>query len=213
MARTRRHPLIIGIAGGSCSGKTTLVHTLTHKIGLQHITTIQHDSYYRDQAHINLTDRRHTNYDHPDALESKLLIEHLVLLQNGMTAEIPVYDFATHTRAHTTTTAQPKDIILIEGILIYTAPALRAIIDLGIYVHTHADIRLARRINRDVAERGRTVDSVLKQYLTTVRKGHIKFVEPTRVCAELVISGADSNDLQATRILTIIHQLLRRAKT
>jgi uridine kinase len=212
MNKTRTHPLLVGIAGGSCSGKTTLVHTLTEKLGAQHITTIKHDSYYRDQATLHPHERRNTNYDHPDALETTLLIEHLVALRNGADAQIPEYDFANHTRSHTTITAHPSAIIIIEGILIYSVPTLRTMFDLGIYVHTDADIRLARRISRDVAERGRSVDSVLKQYLTTVRQGHTKFVEPSRVCAELVISGEYSTDLYATRIVTMINQLLRRTQ-
>ena len=208
MPKSRTSTLLVGISGGSCSGKTTLVQALMDRMGSRQITIIEHDRYYRDQAHVPLAERAKVNYDNPDALETTLLIEHLTSLRNGNTVKIPVYDFARHTRSQTTTKLFPTEIIVIEGILIHAVPALRKIIDLIIYVHTEADIRLARRINRDVAERGRTVRSVLQQYFTTARPGHVKFVEPTRVFAELVISGTDDHHLQASKIIAKIHELL-----
>ncbi len=212
MTGPRAHSLLVGVSGGSCSGKTTLVRTLIDRIGEHNIASIEHDCYYRDLSHRSPAERARVNYDHPDALETTLLIDHLVSLRKGKSTKIPVYDFARHVRAKATNTVHPRDIIIVEGILIYSVPTLREILDLTIYVHTDPDIRLARRLQRDVDERGRTIDSVLQQYLTTVRPGHIQFVEPEREFADIIISGANENAADITNIVAKLRDLLPISK-
>lgn len=208
MTGPRTQSLLVGVSGGSCSGKTTLVRTLISRIGEDNISSIEHDCYYRDLSHRSPAERASVNYDHPDALETTLLIDHLVSLRKGQSTKIPVYDFARHVRAKATTTVHPRDIIIVEGILIYSVPTLRELLDLKIYVHTDPDIRLARRLQRDVDERGRTVDSVLQQYLATVRPGHIQFVEPKREFADIIISGANENAADIKHIAAKLNTLL-----
>jgi uridine kinase len=208
MPTTRKTPLLVGVSGGSCSGKTTLVQALIERLGPHLVGSIQHDSYYTDLAHLLPSERAAVNYDHPDALETTLLIDHLEALRQGQPAAVPVYDFAHHVRAAATEAVQPREIIILEGILIYAVAALRAMLDMRIYVRTEPDIRLARRLQRDVAKRGRTVESVLRQYLATVRPGHIRFVKPGCEFADIVIYGADDNYADISPVIAKIKDML-----
>lgn len=178
-------PLVIGIAGGSGSGKTTVAEAVVG--ALPGVVLIQHDSYYRHRPELSFEERSRVNYDHPDSLETELLIKHLQTLAQGMPVEIPTYDFTRHLRAETTTKLNPAPVAIVEGILVLADPDLRSCLDLKIYVDTDPDLRLARRLRRDIDERGRTTLSVLDQYVATVRPMHLEFVEPSKRYADLII--------------------------
>ncbi|MBC7232394.1 MAG: uridine kinase [Chloroflexi bacterium] len=200
--------LIIGVAGGTASGKTTVVQAILDRVGRERIAYIQHDSYYKDLSHLPLEERRKFNFDHPDALDTPLLVQHLKELRAGRSVQVPEYDFATYCRLPQTRTVYPRPVVIVEGILILTEPALRELIDLKIYVDTDADLRLIRRIQRDIAERGRTVESVIEQYLATVRPMHLEFVEPSKRYADVIIPLGGHNvaalELVTARILTLL---------
>ncbi|GAB4554636.1 MAG: uridine kinase [Anaerolineae bacterium] len=194
-------PITIGVAGGSGSGKTTVSKRLLERIGEQNITYVPHDAYYRNFQQIPRIAGEIVNFDHPDALETTLLIEHLKLLQAGERVEIPIYDFSTHSRLQATHTVYPSPIILVEGILIFVDTALRDLFDIRIYVDTDADIRFIRRLKRDVAERGRTIESVIYQYLESVRPMHLEFVESSKRYADVIVPEGGYNDV-AIRLIT-----------
>ncbi len=202
-------PIVIGVAGGSGSGKTTVVSEIVRDLGSDHVTIIQHDSYYWDRSDVPPADRVHINYDHPDALETPLLVRHLEELRDGRTVEVPVYDFARHARSHATVTAPPRKVVIVEGILILAEPALREMMDIRVFVDTDADIRFIRRLSRDIAERGRTVDSVVQQYLETVQPMHLEFVEPSKRHAHVIIPTGGRNrvavDMLIARVRAEIH--------
>jgi len=191
----RRRPIIIGVAGGTGSGKTTVAQVILERVGRDRIAYIQHDSYYRDQSHLPPEERAKVNYDHPNSLESDLLVRHLQMLQAGQPVEVPVYDFTTHTRTNRTYRVEPRRVILVEGILIFAEKALRDMFDIKIYVDTDADIRFIRRLQRDIAERGRTMESVIEQYLSTVRPMHLEFVEPSKRYADVIIPEGGFNEV------------------
>lgn len=178
-------PLVIGVGGGSGSGKTTIAQAVVS--GLSGVALIQHDSYYRHQPHVSFLDRTRVNYDHPDALETELLIKHLQSLKAGESIARPTYDFTLHLRADETALVEPAPVLIVDGILVLADADLRAEFDLKIYVDTDPDIRLARRLRRDMDERGRSPASVIDQYLTTVRPMHLEFVEPSKRYADLII--------------------------
>ncbi|HEY0987205.1 MAG TPA: uridine kinase [Kofleriaceae bacterium] len=188
-------PLVVGIAGGTGSGKTTVAQRLAGAMPPGRCATIEHDAYYRDQGHLAPDERAAINYDHPSALESALLAEHLRELRAGRAVEVPIYDFATHTRRRETRPVGPARVILVEGILVFSEPALREQMDIKLFVDTDPDIRLMRRIRRDLEERGRTFQSVRDQYYATVRPMHIEHVEPTRRWADLIIPEGGDNDV------------------
>lgn len=196
-------PRIVGIAGGSGSGKTTITSALMEALGEQ-AALIQHDWYYRDQANVPEAERARVNYDHPEAQETSLLVEHVAALRAGAPIAAPQYDFATHTRIGATVSVTPKPVIVVEGINTLSDPALRVFFDLTVFVDTPADIRFIRRLQRDVVERGRTVDSVVAQYLGQVRPMHEAFVEPCRLSADLVLSGEAPVPESVGRILTCL---------
>lgn len=183
---TNGNVIVVGIAGGSGSGKTTLAHAIYEDLGAQNITLLSHDAYYRDISHLTLEQREKQNFDHPDSLETSLLVEHIKQLKNGFAVHIPTYDYATHSRKQDVK-AIPRPIILIEGILILSDKDLRDLMDIKIFVDTDDDLRLIRRIQRDTGERGRSVNSVVTQYLTTVRPMHIAYVEPSKRNADIII--------------------------
>jgi uridine kinase len=183
---TPPRPLFIGIAGGSGSGKTTIAEAVIDRLQGR-VALLQHDAYYRHMPKLSFEDRTLVNYDHPDSLETELLVEHLERLRSGEAAERPVYDFAQHLRAEATVRIEPAPVIVVEGILVLAEPALRTQLDLKIYVDTDPDVRLARRIRRDIQERGRSPESVLDQYFSTVRPMHLEFVEPSKRYADLII--------------------------
>ena len=200
--------LVIGVAGGTASGKTTVVEAILDRVGRERIAHIQHDSYYKDLSHLPLAERRQFNFDHPDALDTALLIQHLRALRQGHSVEVPTYDFATYCRLPQTRTVHPRPVVIVEGILILAESALRELIDLKIYVDTDADLRFIRRLKRDIAERGRTMESVIEQYLTTVRPMHLEFVEPSKRYADVIIPLGGYNvaalELVTARILALL---------
>jgi len=198
-------PLIIGIAGGSASGKTTVSENIAKIINRPEILTIiRHDDYYKDQSHLTLEERLKTNYDHPQALDNQMLIKDLIKLKNNESIQKPVYDFVHHTRAKEIETIAPTSIIILEGILTLAEPELRALLDIKVFVQTPADIRFIRRLKRDVQERGRDLDSVVNQYLQVVRVMHEQFIEPSKEFADLIVPMGGTNtvaiDLLATKI-------------
>ncbi len=185
-------PLILGVAGGSASGKTTVVDEIVSCMDTGDVSVIQHDSYYLDRSHLTSDQRLTVNYDHPDSLDTQLLVQHLRALREGHAVDVPEYDFATHTRRIETKRVEQNRLIMVEGILILADERLRPLLDIKVFVETDPDVRLARRIERDVSERGRTRQSVLEQYQTTVAPMHIEFVEPSKRHADLIIPGSGS---------------------
>lgn len=201
-------PLTIGIAGGSGSGKTTVAQAILERVGADRIAFLQHDSYYRDLSGLPPTQRAELNFDHPNSLETDLLIEHILALQQGKPVQVPIYNFATHSRTVQTFTVAPRRVILVEGILIFVEAALRALFNIKIFVDTDADIRFIRRLQRDIAERERTTESVIRQYQATVRPMHLEFVEPSKRYADVIIPEGGFNlaalDMLAARIQTLL---------
>ena len=186
-------PLIIGIAGGTGSGKTTVANKLAAAIPKGRCAIIEHDAYYRDRSDLQPAERARLNYDHPSALESDLLARHLDVLRSGNPVHVPIYDYVSHTRSSDTRRVEPAPVILVEGILVFAEPSLRQRFDIKIFVDTDADIRLIRRIRRDLEQRGRSFASVREQYYHTVRPMHLAFVEPTKQWADLIIPEGGDN--------------------
>ncbi len=180
-------PVIIGIAGGSGSGKTTIAEAVVAAVGDNTVVLVQHDSYYRDLPHLEFEERSKVNYDHPDSLETELLIHHIEELRAGREVHRPVYDFAVHRRTDKTVLVRPEPVVVIEGILVLSEPDLRKTMDLRIYVDADADLRLMRRLRRDIIERERTFESVMQQYEQTVRPMHLQFVEPSKRYADIIV--------------------------
>jgi len=202
--------IVIGVAGGTGSGKTTVSQTILDRVGHDRIAYIQHDSYYKDLSHLPPAERDETNFDHPDSLESRLLAEHLRLLKEGNAVDLPLWDFVTHTRKPETRRIEPHKVVLVEGILIFAEKALRELMDIKIYVDTDADIRFIRRLQRDITERGRSVESVIRQYTETVRPMHLEFVEPSKRYADIIIPEGGFNvtaiDMIVARVQAMIGQ-------
>lgn len=202
--------IIIGIAGGTGSGKSTFTNRLRDRFG-DNITVIYHDNYYKRHDDIPFEERKKLNYGHPDALETDLLIEHIKRLRNGESVECPVYDYTVHNRSDKTVRIDPRKIILIEGILLLADPRLRSLLDIKIYVEADADERILRRILRDVKERGRDIDNIVEQYLTTVKPMHYLYVEPTRATADIVINSG-MNDVAFDIVQSKIRLMLEEGK-
>ncbi len=201
-------PIVIGIAGGSGSGKTTIAHAMLEELGHDRAVLILHDSYYRDLSHLSPEQRGAQNFDHPDALETALLVRHLEALLRGEAIDKPLYDFTTHTRRAETEHVEPRPVILVEGVLVLAEPTLRERMDLKIYVDTDADLRIMRRLERDIRERGRTMESVFAQYLASVRPMHLRYVEPSRAFADLVIPEGYNIGAVGT-VLGMVREFLR----
>jgi uridine kinase len=204
-----RRPIIVGVAGGTGSGKTTIVREMLKGIDPDNVLLIQHDSYYRDRSHLPSEERANINYDHPDALETTLLIRHLKQLLAGETADIPIYDFVTHTRKPECRQAKPCKVIVVEGILILADPSLRELFDIKVFVDTDPDIRFIRRLERDIAERGRTRESVVAQYMQTVRPMHLEFVEPSKRYANVIVPEGGHNIVAVDMIVTKIRSVIK----
>ena len=203
-------PIIIGVAGGSASGKTTVSKKIVELIGPERLAYLEHDAYYRDLSHLPLEERREFNFDHPDALENELLIAHLETLLQGNSVQIPIYDFATYVRTDRLQLVEPKRVILVAGILIFVEKQLREMMDIKIYVDTPADLRFIRRLRRDIAERDRTVDHVIDQYLDTVRPMHLEFVEPSKRHADVIIPRGGRNIKAIEMIVAQIQRMLEK---
>lgn len=201
-------PLIIGITGGTGSGKSTVSKEILKFIHKKNVVTIEQDSYYKDQSHLSFNERVKTNYDHPFAFDNDLLIEHLKDLLNNKPIEKPIYDFERHTRREETITVNPKEVIILEGILILNDEDIRNLCDIKIFVDTDSDVRVIRRITRDIKERGRTLDSVIDQYMTTVRPAHLQFVEPSKKYADIIIPEGGYNKVAIDIIVTKINSIL-----
>ena len=182
----RNRPLFIGLAGGSGSGKTTIAEAVLERLDGK-VALVQHDAYYRHVPELSYDERTKVNYDHPASLETELLVEHLLALRSGQPIERPVYDFAIHLRSDDTVRVEPAPVVVVEGILVLAEPELRSELDLKIFVDTDSDVRLARRLLRDIEERGRSVDSVVSQYFDTVRPMHVQYVETSKRYADLII--------------------------
>lgn len=201
-------PLIIGVAGGSGSGKTTVVREIIRNIGRNHVTVLHHDSYYRDVKHLPFEERIQINYDHPDSLETSLLIRHLHQLKAGESVDVPVYDFAAHLRAPETERMEPRKVVIVDGLLILWDRALRELMDIKVFVDTDADLRFIRRLSRDIEERGRSAESVIEQYLKTVRPMHLEFVEPSKRYADVIIPSGGHNAVGVDMLLTKIRSVV-----
>jgi uridine kinase len=203
-------PLVIGVAGGSGSGKTTVVRRLVESVGDDHVTVLDHDRYYRDRLDLRLEDRAALNWDHPDSLETDLMVRHVAELRAGRAIEAPIYDFARYQRRAATDHLVPRRAVIVEGILVFTDPALRAQMDVKVFVDTDADTRFIRRLQRDVAERGRTMQSVIEQYLSTVKPMHLDFVEPSKRYADVILPQGGHNAVAIDMLLTLVRSLVQR---
>lgn len=203
---------MIGIAGGTGSGKTTVATTILRRVGADRIAFLAHDAYYRDLSCLSLEERQKINYDHPDSLETELMTAHIHELLEWRAIDLPVYDFATHLRLPQTVRVEPQHIILVEGILIFYETELRKLFDVKIFVDTDADIRFIRRLQRDISERGRTTDSVVHQYLETVRPMHMEFVEPSKRNADVIIPEGGFNAVALDMVVSRIEALLGEPK-
>jgi len=201
-------PLVIGIAGGSGSGKTTVAQAILQRVGPDRIAFLQHDYYYKDRSQLPPAQSAEVNFDHPNSLETELLIQHIAALRAGKAVAVPIYDFSTDSRTGQTFTIQPCRVILVEGILIFTESELRKMFDVKIFVDTDADLRLIRRLERDIKERHRTVESIIKQYQRTVRPMHLEFVEPSKRYADVIIPEGGFNtaalDMLAARVEALL---------
>ncbi len=202
-------PVVIGIAGGSGSGKSTVLRRIIERFGPEHIALLDHDSYYRDLAHLPLDVRAAFNFDHPDALETPLMRAHLDALMAGETVEKPVYNFVTHSREEETIRIAPRRVVIVEGILVLAEPILVERMDIKLFVDTDDDIRLMRRIRRDLEERGRSIHAVLDQYERTVRPMHIEFVEPSKRRADVILPRGGHNKVAIDMVIARIETLLR----
>ncbi|MFN8489117.1 MAG: uridine kinase [Caldilineaceae bacterium] len=204
-------PFIIGVAGGSGSGKTTVSSQLQTAVGAAQLAYLQHDNYYYDYSQLSLTERAHVNYDHPDSLETSLLIQHLQALRQGCSVEMPLYDFTHYRRKAETQPIQPARVIIVEGVLIFVEKALRELMDLRIFVDADADLRFIRRLQRDMEERERSLASVVEQYLTTVRPMHLEFVEPSKRYAHVIIPEGGQNQVAMALLVSRVQAILAQA--
>ena len=207
--QAKKKSFVIGVAGASGSGKTTLCKEIVREIGEDKIAILPHDAYYRDQSSKSFEERVTVNYDHPDSLETELLIQHIHHLRAGTAIDLRVYDYKLHTRAPDTVRIEPKPIILVEGILIFAEPSLRKLFDMKLFVDTEQELCFIRRLQRDVVERGRTVDSIIEQYLTTVRVSYLEFVEPSKRFADVIIPEGGMNTVAAEMVIARLKALAR----
>lgn len=208
MDAPRKPPLVIGVAGGTGSGKTTVARKIAEAMPLGSVSSIEHDAYYRDFRRLSPEERAGINFDHPDSLETSLLIDHLTRLRAWESVEVPLYDFKTHSRLPETRRIEPTPLIVVEGILVFVEQALRDLLDIRVFVDTDADIRVFRRIRRDIEQRGRTFESVREQYYRTVRPMHLQFVEPSKRWAHLILPEGGDNTVALDLILARLRSAL-----
>ena len=201
-------PVVVGVAGGTGSGKTTVIQRILERVGWDRIAYLPHDAYYKDASHLPPEERARLNFDHPNSLDNELLIQHIRMLVEGRPVDAPIYDFTTHTRSSETRHIEPSPVILVEGILIFADKTLRDMMDIKIYVETDPDIRFIRRLQRDIRERGRTVESVIEQYQRTVRPMHLQFVEPSKRYADIIIPEGGYNEVAMEMVIGRIERLL-----
>jgi uridine kinase len=201
-------PIVIGVAGGTGAGKSTVAHAIVERVGPEQVALIAHDAYYRDLGHLALPQRREVNFDHPDSLENELLIAHLRQLKAGRAVRVPCYDFVTYTRLPSTQLVEPRRVILVEGLLLFADAELRDLLDIKVYVDADPDLRLIRRIRRDVNERGRSYESVVDQYLATVRPMHLEFIEPSKRYADVIIPRGGHNLVALDMVIARVENLL-----
>ena len=202
-------PIVFGVAGGTASGKTTVAVNILEAVGASQVAYVPHDAYYRDMSYLPLSERAQLNYDHPESLETELLIAHIQQLLDNRSVRIPVYDFTEHRRTKDTKLVEPCPIILIDGILIFTNEDLRDLMDIKIYVDTDADVRFIRRMDRDMKERGRSLDSIVKQYMETVRVMHLEFVEPSKRYADVIIPHGGLNQVAMDMVVARLMAMLQ----
>jgi uridine kinase len=203
-------PIVFGVAGGTASGKTTVALTILDAVGAHQVAYLPHDAYYKDRPDLSFEERALLNYDHPNSLETKLLEKHIKQLLKGNSVEVPVYDFSHHRRTDETVVVEPSPIILVDGILILTKRRLREIMDIKVFVDTDSDVRFIRRLKRDMEERSRSLDSVVSQYLETVRPMHIKFVEPSKRFADVIIPGGGMNQVAIDMVVSRLKVMLQQ---
>ena len=208
---THPTPLVIGVAGGTGYGKTTVANVILKRVGKEHIAYLPHDAYYRELGDLPHDQRAAVNFDHPNSLETELMIENIQSLKAGHAIELPVYDFSTHSRTGKTIRVEPHRVIIVEGILIFAEPGLRELFDVKLFVDTDPDIRFIRRLTRDITERGRTTENVIHQYMTTVRPMHLEFVEPSKRYANVIIPEGGLNQVAMDMVIARIETLLKSA--
>jgi uridine kinase len=202
-------PLVVGVAGGSGSGKTTLVDVILERVGSNRIAYLPHDAYYRDLSKLPPVQKAEVNFDHPNSLETELLIKHIQALKEGCSVDLPIYDFAHHARTEKTTRVNPRHVIIVEGILILAEPKLRELLEIKIFVDTDPDLRFIRRLQRDIAERGRSMDNVIHQYVTTVRPMHLEFVEQSKRYADVIVPEGGFNSVALDMVISRIEAFLQ----
>ena len=203
-----QRPLVIGVAGGSGSGKTTVTNAILERVGRERIALLPHDAYYHDLSHLPLEERARVNFDHPDAFDNALYLSHLDTLVHGQQVAVPTYDFTTYVRLPEVLVVSPQPVVLLEGILIFADAALRAHMSIKLFVDAESDLRIIRRIERDTQSRGRTVGSVIEQYLNTVRPMHLEFVEPSKRYADIIIPNGGQNAIAIDMVVARIERLL-----
>ncbi|MFL7839600.1 MAG: uridine kinase [Candidatus Promineifilaceae bacterium] len=207
---TDEMPVVFGVAGGTASGKTTVAHTVLDGVGAHQVAYLPHDAYYKDRPDLTFEERALLNYDHPNSLETKLLEKHIKQLLKGKAVQVPVYDFSHHRRTEEKVLVEPSPIILVDGILILTKRRLRELMDIKVFVDTDSDVRFIRRLKRDMDERSRSLDSVVTQYLETVRPMHIKFVEPSKRFADVIIPGGGMNQVAIDMVVSRLKVMLQQ---
>lgn len=208
MSQDRERPITIGVAGGSGAGKTTVAKVILERLGEERIAFVPHDSYYRDLSNLPRDQRALINFDHPDSLDTDLFVEHVQHLQQGKAIDVPIYDFTTHSRTAESRHVPSQRVILVEGILIFTDARMRKLFDMRIFIETDPDIRFIRRLQRDISERGRTPDSVVSQWLKTVRPMHLEFVEPSKRYAHVIIPEGGLNEVATDMVIARLEGLL-----
>lgn len=208
MQTKNERPIVIGVTGGSGSGKTSVSRAILNALPNHSILLFEQDSYYKDQSHLSFEERLNTNYDHPLAFDTNLLIEHLKELMNYQTIKKPVYDYEAHTRSKEVVIQEPKEVIIVEGILILEDECLRDLMDIKVYVDTEDDIRIIRRIQRDIEDRGRSLDSVIDQYLSVVKPMHSQFIEPTKKYADIIVPEGGKNQVAIDLLTTKVRSIL-----
>jgi uridine kinase len=206
-------PIVFGVAGGTASGKTTVARTILDAVGASKVAYLPHDAYYKDRPDLTFEERALLNYDHPNSLETKLLVKHIKKLLVGKAVDVPVYDFSHHRRTEETVLVEPSPIVLVDGILIFTKRSLRELMDIKVFVDTDPDVRFIRRLKRDMEERERSLDSVVSQYLETVRPMHLKFVEPSKRFADVIIPGGGLNQVAIDMVVSRLNHMLHEHDT